>query len=798
MTDAAPPSDLNRIAVYLRVRPPTDEERSLITKKVFSHILSDVEKTPDAKKNVIVDQSGKQYSFDRVFRDQVTQKDIFEECALPSIQNLLDGYCGAVLAYGQTGTGKTHTMQGTREDRGIIYRCAELLFKRIKSDPNNNYEIEVNFVQIYLDRLQDMFRPDAPEININPDTERVELPGITSRKVRSTEDFIEAFFDGNKHRVVRATNMNATSSRGHAAFIVHMKCTPKVEDPNSGTKIGKLVLVDLAGYERFAQTGVEGGIAMEEAKKINHSLLALGSVVNALAAAAEKGEKGKKDHIPFRNAKLTRLLKDCLGGTSKTSIICTIGPLDKYKQETLGTLYFGFRAMAVKVNANVKTVFDPAKYLESLKQNLSTSQEVIWQMARWWNRTSPKDYQAYCTQYGQPTERDLNADAPQDDDDDVMLSPPPPPQRVLAPPQATQPAAPGLPQQQQPVAITATTSQQQPTPAAPNRDMAPTDVALAQAGAVRREWNQELTFLKQQAEQEEKQLRTHHMQEQQDAQARGITPEQMKRLLEAQAQEIEMMHMAAAEERQGLVAQREKEEVGVVLTTCVRSEELTGDVSGRVHYICDFLKNTCPTKNEVVANLISLVVQRERQISALEAAQALAAAQLANSGSGDAEAAFFAAQAAPPANNRQSEALQEEVLTLRFMVDDLNKELTEARQALSRSRSGSFRQATPAQQVAMASNIANTPPRPTNNSVTNNSMYQPVMMSTNPQGHNVSTPPSYRPPATNQVPSPSPHQPPHAPQQGGSGNGSFSSYLQIPNGARPTIQKSNGGNFTPR
>jgi hypothetical protein len=435
-----------------------------------------------------------------------------------------------------------------------------------------------------------------------------------------------------------------------------------------------LVLVDLAGYERFAQTGVEGGIAMEEAKKINHSLLALGSVVNALAAAAEKGQdKGRKDHIPFRNAKLTRLLKDCLGGTSKTSIICTIGPLDKYKQESLGTLYFGFRAMAVKVNANVKTVFDPAKYLESLKQNFQTSQDVIFQMARWWAKSSPRDYAAYCAQYGKPTERDLAADhAPEDDDDQFAAPPTPPPAAANQSfPQQTPPASP--PSATRNGAVT-----NAPVSARQNSDAAGTarDAVISQTGAVRREWNQELAFLRQQAEQEEMQLRQRHMEEQEAMKQKGASHDQMRRLLEGQAQEIEFAKMTANEERQGLLAVREREEVAVILRASVASEALTGAANDRVMYICDFLKDTCQTKNDVVTSLISHVMRREQEIQSLEAAQNFAAAHVGSPTVNDRGGQF-----------REKQALEEEVLTLRMLLEEQGKELQDRRQSMTRTRS---------------------------------------------------------------------------------------------------------------
>eukprot|EP00667_Euglena_gracilis_P014658 EG_transcript_15211 len=384
----------NRIRVFLRVRPNNREEGGWFRSGQFRPILRDEHMTPNPDRSIVIDRSGKRYDFDRVFRQEATQRHLFQYAALPTLENVFNGYCGAVLAYGQTGTGKTHTMQGYERDpqgeqRGIIPRSAEYVFHRISRSPDLRFVVRVSFVQIYLDKLQDLFKPEAPEVSINPETERVELPGITQVEVKSPEELMRHFYWGERHRVTRATKMNETSSRGHAALIVNLEMTPRDNDGSQATRFGKLVLVDLAGYERFTQTGVTSGIAAEEAKKINASLLALGSVVNALAEACSKRGPPQAHHIPYRNAKLTRLLKDCLGGTSVTAIICTVGPCDKYSQETSGTLYFGWRAMAVKVDAKVKEIFDPVKYTQILRAKLQAAHERIHSLVAWWSRSNP-------------------------------------------------------------------------------------------------------------------------------------------------------------------------------------------------------------------------------------------------------------------------------------------------------------------------------------------------------------------------------------------------------------------------
>eukprot|EP00667_Euglena_gracilis_P001535 EG_transcript_1535 len=599
----------NRIRVFLRVRPPKEQEKQWFAKNECRPILRDASQVPNPEKCIIIDKSGKRYDFDKVFDENSTQAQVFKDGAVPTLENVFSGYCGAILAYGQTGTGKTHTMQGYDKDpngpgRGIIPRCADYIFNRISKTSDTQFRVYISFVQIYLDKLQDLFRPDAPEININPETERVELPGITSIDVNNSADIMRNFYHGEKHRVTRATKMNDTSSRGHAALIVNVEMTPRNNDGSAGTKFGKLVLVDLAGYERFAATGITTGIAAEEAKKINASLLALGSVVNALADASTK--KGQH-HIPYRNAKLTRLLKDCLGGTSVTAIICTIGPCDKYNQETAGTLYFGWRAMAVKVDAKIKEMFDPNQYTNNLKAKIGEFAERIKTMKAWWSKG--KSFNEYVAKYGDPDVGGL------DGDEDQIMS-----------------------------ALVHTTSMRQ------DNEKAGAGVAAAVAGGavvpvsaaaaaritddvdendnpelkeVKSRWNNELNAHVDQAMKEEEALMLRQLQDLEEAKKAGIDNKTLAILKQEHAQELELMREQNALLRKELMRQKNKEEVVALLHSAsdmndIRVEgadrEILSKEDKRIAEIVEHLQETSESKDEVLQRMFELICYYERQI----------------------------------------------------------------------------------------------------------------------------------------------------------------------------------------
>ena len=271
----------------------------------------------------------------------------------------MKGYNGTIFAYGQTGTGKTYTMVGDFEhktNRGIIPRAFDYIFEKVKEDKEHKYNIMVSFIQIYLESIQDLLEPTNKDIRIREDPEQgVYLEGVQWVKVNSTSDCANVFHFGEKNRVTECTKMNSHSSRSHAIFIARIeknimlskeKIAELSKESNEQIKEERvmtrsnLYLVDLAGSERVKKTKAEN-MRLEEAKKINYSLLILGNCIQSLTEA-------KPTYVSYRDSKLTRLLQESLGGNAKTSLIVTVSPSGYNADETVSSLNFASRAMKVQ------------------------------------------------------------------------------------------------------------------------------------------------------------------------------------------------------------------------------------------------------------------------------------------------------------------------------------------------------------------------------------------------------------------------------------------------------------------
>ena len=290
----------------------------------------------------------KTFSYDCIFPENSTQKDIFSTAAKGVIESVLHGYNGTIFAYGQTGSGKTYTMVGEFDNpqiRGIVPRSFDYIFNRIKKlqkeDPTSKFNINISFIQIYLETIQDLFEPNnAVKIREDPD-KGVFLENCLWIKVRNPQECEEAFKKGEKNRVTECTKMNANSSRSHALFIIKIEKNFTDEESNEHLMTqGHLYLVDLAGSERVTKTNARE-MRLEEAKKINYSLLILGNCIQSLISPNAK-------YVSYRDSKLTRILQESLGGNAKTSLIVTISPSGYNSEETLSSLNFGLRAMKVQ------------------------------------------------------------------------------------------------------------------------------------------------------------------------------------------------------------------------------------------------------------------------------------------------------------------------------------------------------------------------------------------------------------------------------------------------------------------
>lgn len=296
------------------------------------------------------------------------QSDIFDFSIKPTVDDILNGYNGTVFAYGQTGAGKSYTMMGTsiddNEGRGVIPRIVEQIFESILSSPLNiEYTVRVSYMEIYMERIRDLLQPQNDNLPIHEEKNRgVYVKGLLEIYVSSVQEVYEVMRRGGNARAVAATNMNQESSRSHSIFVITI--TQKNVETGSA-KSGQLFLVDLAGSEKIGKTGASGQ-TLEEAKKINKSLSALGMVINALT-------DGKSSHIPYRDSKLTRILQESLGGNSRTTLIINCSPSSYNDAETLGTLRFGMRAKSIKNKAKVNAELSPVE----LKQMLGKAKTQI-------------------------------------------------------------------------------------------------------------------------------------------------------------------------------------------------------------------------------------------------------------------------------------------------------------------------------------------------------------------------------------------------------------------------------------
>lgn len=292
------------------------------------------------------DASSHKFNFDRVFGMDSTQQQVFEYCALPVVRDVLDGYNGTLFAYGQTGSGKTHTMEGPSVDDvdqcGLIPRLIFAVFGGIaSSDPIIEYQVMVQYVEIYMERVRDLLDPTKQNLSIREDKTRgIYIQDCSNPYVTCADDMFNLMKLGGSNRAVGATRMNAGSSRSHSIFLVSVL---QKNTETQSTKQGRLFLVDLAGSEMIKKTQAEGH-RLEEAKTINKSLSALGNVINSLTDS-------NRDHVPYRDSKLTRILQQSLGGNSRTTLIICMSSSSYNAGETLSTLRFGTRAKSVKNKA---------------------------------------------------------------------------------------------------------------------------------------------------------------------------------------------------------------------------------------------------------------------------------------------------------------------------------------------------------------------------------------------------------------------------------------------------------------
>ncbi|XP_077877984.1 centromere-associated protein E isoform X2 [Ictidomys tridecemlineatus] len=346
------------VAVCVRVRPLSSREEEL------GEATQVYWKTDN---NAIYQVDGsKSFNFDRVFHSSETTKNVYEEIAVPIIDSAIQGYNGTIFAYGQTASGKTHTMMGSEDCLGVIPRAIHDIFQKIKKFPEREFLLRVSYMEIYNEIITDLLcnTQKMKPLIIREDINRnVYVADLTEEVVYTSEMALQWITKGEKNRHYGITKMNQRSSRSHTIFRMILESREKGEPSNceGSIKVSHLNLVDLAGSERAAQTGAEG-VRLKEGCNINRSLFILGQVIKKLSDGQIGG------FINYRDSKLTRILQNSLGGNAKTRIICTITPVSF--DETLSTLQFASTAKYMKNTPYVNEVSSDEALLKRYRKEI--------------------------------------------------------------------------------------------------------------------------------------------------------------------------------------------------------------------------------------------------------------------------------------------------------------------------------------------------------------------------------------------------------------------------------------------
>lgn len=304
----------------------------------------------------------KAFLYDSVFPPASTNDDVYTALAAPVVDAALGGFNATVFAYGQTSSGKTHSMLGTADDPGLTPRAIQHVLRTVEASKTRLYLVRVAYVEIYNDKIRDLQNPTAADLAVREDKAGRVFVDAAETVVETLDDAIAVLEKGQAARHVGETKMNARSSRSHTVFTLQIE-SKGGEGVDQSFRASSLNLVDLAGSERLKSTGAEG-IRQKEGAHINKSLLTLGTIIHTLSEHA--GKSGSVGHLPYRNSKLTRLLRPALGGNAKTAVLCAITPSKLHVEETLSTLKFAERAKKVTNSASRNEVVDyRSKYKEA-------------------------------------------------------------------------------------------------------------------------------------------------------------------------------------------------------------------------------------------------------------------------------------------------------------------------------------------------------------------------------------------------------------------------------------------------
>ncbi|XP_062936439.1 kinesin-like protein KIF19 [Cynocephalus volans] len=347
MKDSGDSKD-QQLMVALRVRPISvaelEEGATLIAHKVDEQMVVLMDPTEDPDDILRAHRSReKSYLFDVAFDFTATQEMVYQATTKTLIEGVISGYNATVFAYGPTGCGKTYTMLGTDHEPGIYVRTLNDLFRAIEETSNDmEYEVSMSYLEIYNEMIRDLLNPSLGYLELREDSKGViQVAGITEVSTINAKEIMQLLMKGNRQRTQEPTAANQTSSRSHAVLQVAVRQRSRVKNILQEVRQGRLFMIDLAGSERASQTQNRGQ-RMKEGAHINRSLLALGNCINALS------DKSSNKYINYRDSKLTRLLKDSLGGNSRTVMIAHISPASSAFEESRNTLTYAGRAKNIK------------------------------------------------------------------------------------------------------------------------------------------------------------------------------------------------------------------------------------------------------------------------------------------------------------------------------------------------------------------------------------------------------------------------------------------------------------------
>ncbi|KAG3117292.1 Kinesin-like protein [Phytophthora idaei] len=363
--EAPPPPMPTNVQVAVRCRPLNSREKAAGRGAV-------VQCKPNSNELAVVKR--KTYTFDRVFGQYSTQKDVFTSVVRPAVDEALAGYNCTVFAYGQTGTGKTYTMQGDlspgSETAGIIPRSVRCIFDALEAK-GEEFSVRVSFLQLYNEELKDLLDPDTDKkLRLMEDVKRGGIYCMNLLEITATtaKHVFELVNTGVKNRITSETLMNENSSRSHSIFTIRIHSKEHNAAGEDLLRVGQLNLVDLAGSECVGRSGARNARA-REAGTINQSLLTLGRVITALV--------DNLPHVPYRDSKLTRLLQESLGGRAKTTIIATLAPCGDSLDETLSTLEYAFRAKHIKNKPELNQKMTKAGLLNDFGSEIETLRAAL-------------------------------------------------------------------------------------------------------------------------------------------------------------------------------------------------------------------------------------------------------------------------------------------------------------------------------------------------------------------------------------------------------------------------------------